>query len=325
MRVLLPGTMIAKRAGDLQRLLGAGHDVVVVGDGGPELQRAIRDAEVVVAGKLGGDVLRCAARLRLIHCPGAGYEGIELAAVPSGVVVANVFEHESGMAEFVMMQLLALTRDLSRLDRTIRSGDWSMSSVTGADPGPEMGGRTIGIVGYGRIGREVARLARCFRLRVLAATRTARPGDRDSVDTLVGIDRLDWVMAESDYAVVATPLSPETRGLIGARQLRLLGPGGFLINVARGPIVDERALYEALRDRTIAGAAIDTWYRYPSRPDERRPVGDFPFTELDNLLMTPHVAGWTVPTMVRRWEILADNIKRVARGEDPINVVYRAP
>jgi phosphoglycerate dehydrogenase-like enzyme len=162
-------------------------------------------------------------------------------------------------------------------------------------------------------------------MRVLAATRTPTPDDRGSVDTLVGIDRLDWVMAESDYAVVATPLTPETRGLIGARQLGLLGSGGFLINVARGPIVDERALYQALRDRTIAGASIDTWYRYPSTPDERSPVGSLPFSELDNLLMTPHVAGWTVPTMVRRWEIIADNIKRVARGEEPINVVYRAP
>jgi len=326
MRVLLLGQVSTQAEATLRRLLGDAHDLVVEhADTGPAAERAIRDAEVVVAVELPADLLRNARRLKLVHVPGAGWDRVDVAAIPPGAVLANAYEHEGAIGEFVLLQMLALIRELPLLDRSARAGDWSVGRDGPRPLHRELAGRTVGILGYGRIGREVARLARAFRLRVIAATRTPRQEDAADLDALVPMDRLDWLLEEAQFLVVALPLDAATRGLIGARELGLLGPDGYLVNVARGPIVDEAALYAALRDRTIAGAAIDTWYRYPSEPGTRTPVSDFPFWDLDNVIMTPHVAGLTEPTMARRWQVIADNIQRVARGDTPTTLVQRTP
>jgi phosphoglycerate dehydrogenase-like enzyme len=127
-------------------------------------------------------------------------------------------------------------------------------------------------------------------------------------------------LRRSDYVAITAALSGETRGLIGARQLSLMKPTAYLINVGRGEIVNQAALYQALAARTIAGAALDVWYRYPQ---DGRPTfpGDFPFHELPNVLMTPHVSGWTEGMLRERSKVIAENIARTVKGQPPLNLL----
>jgi phosphoglycerate dehydrogenase-like enzyme len=162
-------------------------------------------------------------------------------------------------------------------------------------------------------------------LRVLGCTGAAVTG-RGSVDGEVGLrwaggaDRLDQLMAESDIVVVSAPLSERTRGMIGEPQLRALGPRGVLVNVGRGPLVDEKALYTALSNRDIAGAAIDVWYDYPDTDGIGAP-SELPFADLDNLVLTPHTSGITRQTFLSRVDDITANIRRLQRREPLVNVV----
>ena len=125
--------------------------------------------------------------------------------------------------------------------------------------------------------------------------------------------------------VIACPLGEATRGLIGEAQLARMRASAVLINVARGPIVDEDALFTALRERTIGGAALDTWYRYPEHAGEMLRPSRHPFHELDNVLMTPHCSGWTEGVMARRFAVIADNLERLQSGRPLLNQVHPAP
>ena len=132
------------------------------------------------------------------------------------------------------------------------------------------------------------------------------------------------MLRRADYLAITLPLTPETRGLIGAAELGLMKPTAVLVNVARAQIVDEDALYAALAEKRLAGAALDVWYRYPSAPGPAFPSRR-PFHELPNVLMTPHVSGWTDGMMEARASLIAGNIRRVARGEPPESIVPVAP
>ena len=131
---------------------------------------------------------------------------------------------------------------------------------------------------------------------------------------------MDEVLRRSDYLVITLPLTTETRGLLGATQLRTMKPGAILVNVSRADVIDEEALYEALSERRIAAAALDVWYRYPTGPGPTLPARR-PFHELSNVLMTPHVSGWTDGMLDARATVIAENIRRVTRGEPPLNLV----
>jgi phosphoglycerate dehydrogenase-like enzyme len=194
--------------------------------------------------------------------------------------------------------------------------------VQGGAPHGEVRGSTLGIVGYGRVGREVARRAAPFRCRILAANRTPRepaPG----VEDILPLDELDRMLPQCDTLALCTALGPETTGLIDARRLSLMRSGAFLINIARGQVVDEDALFAALRDRTIAGAALDVWWQYPSADVPERRGSRHPFHQLPNVIATPHNSGWTDGMVARRWNEIADNINRFVRGDSLINLVIK--
>jgi phosphoglycerate dehydrogenase-like enzyme len=161
-------------------------------------------------------------------------------------------------------------------------------------------------------------------MEVVAATRSPSPERTDGLRRLAGLDELGSVLEDADFAVVAVPSSPETHGLIGAPELERLGADGYLVNVARGDVVEERALYEALRDGTIAGAAIDVWYRYPRGGAQTLP-SEYPFHELDNVLMAPHVSGRTTGTQERRAAFLTEQLRRLEDGRPLENVLAIGP
>jgi phosphoglycerate dehydrogenase-like enzyme len=267
-----------------------------------------------------------AGRLKLVQVPGAGLDRIDRAALPAGVRLANVYGHETGIAEYVLGAMLALTRGFARLDAALRRGVWESQWAVGAPappPWPELAGRTIGILGYGRIGQCVARRARAFDMDVLAIRRDVAQSAADAWAQVRGPEALDEVLGRADYLVLTLPLTPGTRGLIGKSQLEVMKPSAVLVNVSRADIVDGAALYQALAERRLAGAALDVWYRYPADAAPSLPAPQ-PFHELPNVLMTPHVSGWTEGMLEARARLIAENIHRAARGEPPVNEIAPA-
>jgi phosphoglycerate dehydrogenase-like enzyme len=321
LKVGIVGTFAASLEGAIRRNLTIPCEIVVSDEAG--IIAYLADIEVLVTMALTremGSACRC---LKLIQVPGAGLDRIERKTIPSGSWLANVYGHENGIAEYVIGAMLALTRDFVRLDGALRNGVWQSQWAIGAAPPPvwpELAGKTIGILGYGRIGRAVAQRACAFDMKVCAVRRDVRRSADDKMAFLGGPEATDEVIGRSDYLLISMPATGDTVGLIDRRRLRLMKPTAVLINVARAEIVDEDALYESLAERSIAGAALDVWYRYP-RSAGPSPPATRPFHELPNVLMTPHVSGWTDGMLDARAKLIAENIRRVAVGETPLNLV----
>jgi len=277
------------------------------------------DIDVLVSMAFTREMAVAAPRLRLVQVPGAGLDRIDRGALAPGTALANAYGHDVGIAEYVIGAMLAVTRTFCRVDADLRRGRWdSVWSGAPVPLWPELAGKTLGIIGYGRIGQAVARRALAFDMDVLAIRRDASRPDPHRLAFLRGPAALDEVLGRADYLAITLALTPDTRGLIGASQLARLRPTAVLVNVARGEVVDEDALYDALHRRGIAGAALDVWYRYPAGEAPTHP-GHRPFHELPNVLMTPHVSGWTEGMMDARAGVIAENIHRTARGEAPVN------
>jgi phosphoglycerate dehydrogenase-like enzyme len=297
-----------------------GSELVRVADPG-RLPDALRDADAVVCNRLTPEDTRHATRLRLVQATSAGADRVDPAALLPGCVLCNAYEHEDAIAEWVLMAVLALTRHLLVYDRGLRSGKWSRDLPLER----ELRGRTIGTIGYGHIGRRVVGLGRAFGMDAVAVTRSPAPERADGLRWLGSLRDLDGLFEEADVAVVCVPLVPETAAIVGAPQLELLGRGAYLANVARGGIVQEQPLYEALRDRRIAGAALDVWWSYPESRHARAQPSAYPFHELDNVVMTPHVSGRSEGTRAGRAEFVVEQLMRLAEGRSLENVIATAP
>jgi phosphoglycerate dehydrogenase-like enzyme len=324
LRIVLPGG--AATGAEWVRTRVPHADVVVVDDADrARLRQALSTADAVVAGELAADLLAEASKLRLVHVLGAGWDGIAVDALPAGCVVCNVFEHETAIGEWVLMAMLALTRRLLVYDRDLRAGEWHTAFSYGGTPERDLRGRVVGCIGVGNIGSRVIKLADAIGMRAVALTRnpSQERASRLGVDWLGSMDDLDRLLAESDFVVVCVPLTDGTRDLIGASELDRIGRDGYLINVARGAIVGEEALYDALQTRAIAGAALDVWYRYPEHVGQNVQPATLPFWELDNVVMTPHSAGWSSDALERRWRFISEQIARLDDGRALENVVVQ--
>lgn len=293
-------------------------DVTVVwGD-----EAALRTAEVFVGGRFTAEMAGVAEKLRLIHVAGAGTDRVAFPALHPDIQVANTFHHERSIAEYVLSAAIVLRRDLLAQDRALRRQVWATSVYDDAIAQlPTLRGARIGFVGFGHIGRCSWELLRALGCAGAAVTGSGHVDPGHGLDWAAGTAALDRLMAESDVVVVSAPLTTATTGMIGAAQLRALGPEGVLINVGRGPLVDEDALYEALLHKQIRSAAIDVWYRYPVPGTGRCAPAALPFHELTNILMTPHSSGVTSDTFAGRADDIAANIGRLHRGEPLLNVV----
>jgi phosphoglycerate dehydrogenase-like enzyme len=230
-----------------------------------------------------GAVARSDLRLKLISRHGVGYDSVDVPAMTkAGVLVANTPNAvPRPVATIALTFILALAHRLLAKDRITREGRWSERLE---HMGTGLTGRTLGVIGAGRIGKELLRLARVFDLKLLAADPYAETLEL----AYIGARHvpLDELMRDSDFVVVACLLNEETRGLVGARELALMKPSAFFVNVARGPVVDEKALYEALAARRIAGAGLDVFEQEPTPADN-------PLLKLDNVIVAPHALAWT--------------------------------
>ena len=321
LQVAFAGTFPASLEQPVRRHLTTPCEIIVVLE--TDVLSRLPHIEVLVTMAFTAEMGRAATRLKLVQVPGAGLDRIDRSALPHGALLANAYGHETGIAEYVIGAILALTREFIRLDPALRDGDWQSQWAVGAAPPPvwpELAGKTIGILGYGRIGQAIASRARAFGMEICAIRRNFARSASDDLIFLGGPDTIDEVLRRSDYVVVSMPATPETIGWIGRTELGLMKPGAFLINVARAEIVDEDALYDALSRRSIAGAALDVWYRYPREAGRAAPATR-PFHELPNVLMTPHISGWTDGMLDARAKLIAENIRRVAARETPLNLI----
>lgn len=320
MKALFLGNVAADTAAGIREELPAGMDIDIVVEPRDLTPAAAAAADIIVSNHWRADYPP-APRVRLVQSVATGIELFDLAVLPKGVAVCNSFGHETAIAEFIVMAMLALHHRFFAIAGEFRArGSWASSWVQSGTPHGEARGSTLGIVGYGRVGREVARRAAPFGVRILVANRSARVAD-PGVERIYPLAELDRMLPECDTVALCTALGPETTGLIDARRLALMKPTAFLINIARGQVIDEDAVFAALRDETIGGAALDVWWQYPTPAEPNRRGSRHPFHELPNVIVTPHNSGWTAGMVRRRWDEIADNIRRCVRGDTLINLV----
>jgi phosphoglycerate dehydrogenase-like enzyme len=279
------------------------------------LAAALPEADVILNGMNVGHILRAvwpaANKVRWVHSLSAGLDGVlfpELVASP--VVVTNargVFREP--LAEFVILGILYFAKHVPRLLAQQRRSEWKQFYVE------EIAGRTLGVVGYGEIGRAAAAKAHALGMRIAALRRRPGLSAHDPLrPKLYSRDQLRQMMADCDYIVAAAPLTPETRGMIGAAELDAMKPTGVIINVGRGPVIDEAPLITALAEKRIRGAALDVFEQEPLPPDH-------PLWRLDNVLISPHTADQTEDWLQRATQLFVENFRRFVAGEPLLNVV----
>jgi D-2-hydroxyacid dehydrogenase (NADP+) len=275
-----------------------------------ELERRASQAHVLVVSALWrNSLIASLPKLRFVQSFSAGTDQYDKALFARrGVRLANAQGvNERAVAEHAMALALALTRLLHKARDNQRERRWRGMIGDRALREQELGGRTLVVVGLGRIGMRLARLARAFDMRVIGVRRTATPAP-EATDEVVAVAGLEGALAKADVVALTCPLTPETEGLISVAALKALKPGALLINVARGKVVDEAALLAALGDGRVGAAALDCFHDEPLRTES-------PFWTLSNVLITPHSAGETGRYEANLVDILVDNIERLLRGE----------
>lgn len=325
MKIVLDGPIGRRGAPTIRQRLGRRATLLELADDEAPAERAAKLAEAeVLIGMRFDKTLPPTPRLRLLQLAVSGLDLVDLSAVPAGVAVCNVYEHGTSISEYVLAAMLHWTLELARRDAAFKAGSWSEGPHMGGPMRGELAGKTVGLVGYGNIGRAVAERARAFGMRIEALTRTPRP-IVPRADWLGGYGDLMRLLANADFLVIACPLDVATRGLIDAKAFAAMKPEAVLINIARGPIVAEDALYAALAERRIAGAVLDVWYQYVERdkPDIR--PSRHPFHALTNVVMTPHIGGWTEGQQSRRWAKIVENLQRWLDGKELLNQVHPLP
>ena len=268
------------------------------------------DALVCFTSRVTAQTLQGADRLKLIARLGVGYDNIDVDACTEAGILLTITPDgvRRPMASGAMAFVLALAHRIPEKDKHVRAGGWDRF----AHPGVGLRGRTLGLLGLGNVGRDIAALAAPFELRCVAHDPYV-----SEADERVEFVSLETLFRESDFLVVVCPLTDETRGLVNAQRIALMKPTAFLVNVARGPIVDQPALTDALRERRIAGAAVDVFEREPVDPND-------PLLELDNVVLAPHAIGLTDEIFSGSGQSACRSVLAVAEGRLPEYVVNRA-
>ena len=278
------------------------------------------EADALVGGRIKGN-WPPVPQLKLYQVPFTGYEFQKPENLPAGCTLCNAYGHEIAIAEFILAGILEWEIRLSRYDKEFREKGWQ-GQMPGMGPSHgELSGKTMGIVGYGHIGAAVAVRASAFGLKVIAVNRTIK-APPSPLKRLDGLDRLYDLLMESDYVLSTLPTTPETRGLFDAEAFARMKSDSVLINVGRAPVVTEKSLYNALKNREIGGAFIDVWYGYPTPTDPERKPSRYPIWELENVIMTPHCSSKSIASNERRWMTVPRNLDHLARDEPLENIAF---
>jgi phosphoglycerate dehydrogenase-like enzyme len=286
-----------------------------------ELISLTRDVEVIVSTRLSSRVAESASNLRLLQKTGAGVDDMPFKSLSEDTWVANTSgSNPVPLAEGAVALVLALAKRVMQRNHNFRKGPDGVSGVF-------LSGKTAGIIGFGSIGREVAKRLNCLEMNIMALKRHPDPELKKSMGLkFLGVhEDLETLLSESDFVVITVPLTPETRGMIGKEEISLMKSSAFIVNVARAAIIQEEPLYHALKNGLIAGAALDVWWKPHWWDPIWNPNGEnaslFPFWELPNVICTPHNIVSTDQKSEASLDIIVENILRVRDGEAPINLV----
>lgn len=284
---------------------------IVIRDSYEGIEKELLDAEILFTISLRPEQFAAAKSLRWIHAPSAAVHQLLFPEViQSDVVVTNSREvHGPVVAEHVMALIYALAKKIPQAVMFQQQHIWGQEAIWTEDSHPrEIAGATLGLIGVGSIGSRVAKTATAAGMRVISVREHIEKGSPEGVEKIFSLSELDEFLQQCDYVAMAAPLIPATEGLINAARLAKMKPSAFLINVGRGPQVDEAALLEALRSHRIAGAALDVF-------DQEPLPADSPLWDLDNLLITPHTAGLTDKLWYRHYDLFSDNLRRYVAHE----------
>ncbi len=280
------------------------------------IRRLLPDAEVAFTPFIDRDAFSSATRLRWVQSPAVGVGSLmfpELLASPVVITSARGIRARS-IAEHVIGVTIALARRLPAAMRAQREHQWAQDALEGPASGVRsLDGLQMGIVGLGSIGLEIVRLATPFGIRVSAIRRRAQNPPPAGVDEVLAPDALAEVLAKSDVVVLAVPHTPETKQIVGRTELDRMKRGALLINVARGKLIDDEAVIEALKDGRLGGAALDVFTREPLEPESA-------YWDLPNVIVTPHTAGAMQDYWTPLVALFSENLRRFERGEALVNV-----
>ena len=306
-----------------ERLLATQHRLIDLSEGlaSAAERTEYENADVIIGVKFNAS-LPLPRHLSLFHAPAAGTDAIDLDLLPASAALCNCFGHEAAIAEYVMTALLLRHVPLAAADADLRAQRWTYWAGRLTGLRTELGGQTIGLLGFGHIAKAIAARAKAFGMGVHVANRSTVSSPL--VDRYFSLAELPSFMGSADSLVVSLPLAEQTRGLIGQAELAAMRPEAVILNVGRGPVIEEQALFDALAERRIGGAIIDTWYQYPTPTQAECAPSSLDFASLPNVVMTPHMSGWTTGTVLRRQHTMADNIARLADGRSLLNVVRQA-
>ena len=281
------------------------------------IKERIKDADAILtmlSDKIDAEIINSAPKLKIIAQLAVGYDNIDLkAAKERGIYVTNTPDAlTDASADFSFALMMAVSRRVVEADKYVRAGNWKVAWHPSMMLGAPLRGTTLGIIGAGRIGQAMAKRGLGFDMRILYYNRSAKP----EFEKECGAKRveLDELLKESDFVSLHVPLNDQTRGLINAEKLALMKKTAYLISNARGPVIEEKALYEALKNHEIAGAALDVFCTEPTPADN-------PLLELDNIVVAPHISSANTVTRTKMSVMNAEDITAVLMGKEPKNIV----
>jgi phosphoglycerate dehydrogenase-like enzyme/ribonuclease HI len=287
------------------------------------IEKHLREVEVVIGGSFNKENLEQAKKLKLIQIPFAGVDKLDFSLYKNypEIFICNIHANKNAVAEHVFALILALAKNIVTNDRDLRLGRWHGFSTK--EPTVQLQGKSLGIIGLGSIGWEIAKVGHTLGMKVFALKRKIEEKDLEKKNILEFLGEkkdLEKVIKESDFIVVAVPLTRETKGLIGGKELKLMKEK-YLINISRGIVINEEALFESLKEGNLAGAAIDTWYQYPTSREKEILPSKYDFHKLDNVVMSSHTAGYTDRALEENIKSVFNNIVKIYYGEEPENQI----
>lgn len=287
------------------------------------------ETDILITDTVSKSFLDQATHLKYIQIPYTGANRLDFNLLKNypNVVVTNSHSNSLTIAEHAVSLLLAVAKQINYRDVHMRTGDWStryervMNSVA-------LTGKTAGIIGYGAIGEKTARMLKYgFDMKILGIKRHPQNTKDDICDFIGGMNDMSKVLSESDFIIVALPLTDETRGIINKEQFDVMKEGSIIVNIARGPIIDEKALYDFLKSKK-GYAGIDVWYNYPSSETDistgkhKKTFQNYPFQELENIVMSPHSAFRVEDIGLKTGEDIITNLTLLSEGKQPINILH---
>lgn len=307
----------------VQDILGDTAEVIISSASPDSILEMGRDVDIVASNRVPTELIESSSQLKMIQTFSAGVENIDFLAIQkrSNLIVCNSHINAAEVAEFAITLLFAVAKNIIPNDRELRKGDWKFA-FGGPSPNIEIRNKTCLLLGLGNIGSEIAKRLKGFDVRIIAATRSGTSKYSNLVEQLVKIDDVHPLIKDADFVILSLPHTPESEGLVNKDFISRMKSSSILVNISRGPIIEEKALFDALNEKKIRGAGLDVWWRYPKKwRGKGEPPTDLPFQELDNLVASPHRAGYSENTEREYFQFAGENILRFLQGQTPYNII----